>query len=337
MRLKSKPLQAKAGEKLAAVAAARGLSAEELEDRIAPDLGLDDTGSLVLDFGPRQFTLRFDEALQPIVLDAQGLRLKDLPKPLASDDAALAAEASARFKQLKKDAKATASLQVQRLERAMVAQRRWRAPEFRLFYLQHPLMRHLAARLVWGVYNEADELSTAFRIAEDFSLADAHDEAYELPDDARVGIAHALALPAALRTALGQVLGDYEIVQPFKQLSRETFTLGADEADGASLTRFARKVVATDSLLGLVQRGWRATVGDNAHVHELSKPLGPELWVELSLAPGWTSDAPLDEPTQTLPELRLCGSGSSPTWRQLPPTVLSELLREFELMPPVKA
>lgn len=35
----------------------------ELEDRLAPDLGLDDNGSLLLDFGPRQFTVSFDETL----------------------------------------------------------------------------------------------------------------------------------------------------------------------------------------------------------------------------------------------------------------------------------
>jgi len=337
MRLKSKPLQAKAGEKLAAVAAARGLSAEELEDRIAPDLGLDESGSLTLDFGPRQFTLRFDESLQPIVLDAQGLRLKDMPKPLQSDDEALAAEASTRFKQLKKDAKATATLQLQRLERAMVTQRRWRAQQFRLFYLQHPLMRHLAARLVWGVYTEAGVLSTAFRIAEDLSLADAQDQAYALPDEALVGIAHPLELPPALRTAFGQVFGDYEILQPFKQLSRETYALSAEEAEGASLTRFARKQVATGSALGLMQRDWRTNVGDNAHVDALSKPLAPDLWVELQLEPGWSSFAPLDEPTQRLPELRLGASDAHPAWTQLPPIVLSELLRELELLAPLKA
>ncbi len=53
----------------------------ELEDRLAPDLGLDDNGSLLLDFGPRQFTVSFDETLKPFVRDASGSRLKDLPKP----------------------------------------------------------------------------------------------------------------------------------------------------------------------------------------------------------------------------------------------------------------
>lgn len=51
----------------------------ELEDRLAPDLGLDDNGSLLLDFGPRQFTVSFDETLKPFVRDVSGSRLKTCP------------------------------------------------------------------------------------------------------------------------------------------------------------------------------------------------------------------------------------------------------------------
>ncbi|STM38261.1 WGR domain-containing protein [Escherichia coli] len=37
-------------------------------------------------FGPRQFTVSFDETLKPFVRDVSGSRLKDLPKPNKSDD-----------------------------------------------------------------------------------------------------------------------------------------------------------------------------------------------------------------------------------------------------------
>lgn len=58
----------------------------ELEDRLVPDLGLDDSGSLPLDFGPRQFTIGFDETLKSFVRGTSGSRLKDLPKLNRSDD-----------------------------------------------------------------------------------------------------------------------------------------------------------------------------------------------------------------------------------------------------------
>jgi hypothetical protein len=40
-----------------------------------------------LDFGPRRFHVGFDAQLRPLVRDADGRVLKDLPKPLKSDDA----------------------------------------------------------------------------------------------------------------------------------------------------------------------------------------------------------------------------------------------------------
>ncbi len=60
-----------------------------------------DNGSLLLDFGPRQFTVSFDETLKPFVRDASGSRLKDLPKPNKSDDESQANNAVNRYKLLK--------------------------------------------------------------------------------------------------------------------------------------------------------------------------------------------------------------------------------------------
>ncbi|MBK7053132.1 MAG: DUF4132 domain-containing protein [Rhodoferax sp.] len=155
-KLKYKPLQQKAREKIQELADARGFTTEELADRLVPRLGLDETSALVLDFGPRQFTIAFDETLKPIVKNAEGVRLKDLPKPNQSDNSTLASEATDRFKKIKKDAKAIASLQLLRLESAMVLRRRWSAADFHTVLLGHPVMRHLAACLVWGVYDSEE-------------------------------------------------------------------------------------------------------------------------------------------------------------------------------------
>ncbi|WP_374436643.1 DUF4132 domain-containing protein [Inhella sp.] len=341
-KVKFKGLQEKAKEKIAAVAELRGFTPEQLADRLVPELGLDDDGRLPLDFGPRQFFVHFDEALKPFVKDAQGLRLKDLPKPTKSDDAALAEAATERFKQVKKDAKAVAALQLLRLEMAMVAQRRWPVAEFTLFFLQHPLMRHLAARLVWGVYGADGNLSTAFRIAEDWSLADAEDNLFELPADAQIGIAHPLELPASLTQAFGQVFADYEILQPFKQLGRETFALPPAEAQTSELKRFAAKVVATGSVMGLVNRGWeRGQAQDAGWIGWFSKALGEEWEAELQLEPGTYVGDLSTEPKQRFPALTLRRRGSwgadgQVAFAQLHPVALSELLRDLELMAPLK-
>lgn len=118
-KIKFKALQEHARDKINMVAENRGLTMAELEDRLAPDLGLDAHGSLTLDFGSRQFTVGFDETLKPVVRDANGKVLKDLPKPNQSDDKTLATDAVNLFKQLKKDVRAIASQQIARLEQAM--------------------------------------------------------------------------------------------------------------------------------------------------------------------------------------------------------------------------
>ena len=377
-KAKNKPLQLRAQEKIQRVAETRGLTAPELADRLVPDLGLDDHGLLRLDFGPRAFTVAFDEALKPFVRDAAGVRLKDLPKPLKSDDAALAAAATARYKQLKKDAKAVASLQVMRLELAMVERRRWSAAEFGLFFLDHPLMRHLAARLVWGVYGEEGKdgepgherehgahgadgadgadgphaadggdgvkrgqgpLIAAFRVAEDFTLADAGDAAFTLPPDARVGIAHVLELPPALRAAFGQLFADYEILQPFRQLDRETHVLTEAERAATQIARYAGKLVATGSVKGLLNRGWERG-REGQWVGWFSRPVGNGLEAHIELDPGLDVTGFDDEPTQRIPALTLREAGTRDDAGRVPfarlhPVTASELLRDADLLAPI--
>jgi predicted DNA-binding WGR domain protein len=341
-KVKFKALQDRAKEKISAVADARGFTAAELADRLVPDLGLDEQGALVLDFGPRRFHVGFDETLKPFVKDEQGVRLKDLPKPNRSDDAALAEAATDRFKQLKKDAKAIATLQVMRLEMSMVERRRWSAQDFKLFFLGHPLMRHLAARVVWGVYDAQGAFASAFRVAEDWTLADAEDTQTELDEGSTVGIAHVLEMPQALQAAFGQIFADYEILQPFKQLGRETYTLTDAELRDSEIKRFENKVVATGSVMGLVNRGWeRGQAQDAGWVGWFAKQVGDGLEVQFELDPGTVVGDVSFEPKQRIPRIVLRKRG---TWdkdgrvsfEQLAPILASEVLRDAELLAPFK-
>src|SRR5262249_13388562 len=95
-------LKAKATEMMEAIAHDRGLSRAELEDRVVPDCGLDESGSRVFDFGPRRFRFALGPEMKPRVRDEAGKLKDDLPKPGGKDDAALAATAVAAWKQLKK-------------------------------------------------------------------------------------------------------------------------------------------------------------------------------------------------------------------------------------------
>jgi Domain of unknown function (DUF4132) len=204
------------------------------------------------------------------------------------------------------------------------------------------LMRHLAARLSWGVYADDGAFQTAFRVAEDWTLADAEDNATTLPDDASVGIAHVLEVPKPLLDAFGQVFADYEILQPFKQLGRETYALTDAERKSSRITRYEHKLVATGSVMGLINRGWeRGLAQDAGWVGGFSKRVGENLEVELELDPGTIVGDLTFEPKQKLPGITLRRAG---TWdqdgllnfEQLHPIVASEVLRDVELLAPFK-
>lgn len=275
-KLKFKALQERAKEKIADIAESRELTVAELEDRLAPDLGLDDNGSLLLDFGPRQFTVSFDETLKPFVRDVSGSRLKDLPKPNKSDDESQANDAVNRYKLLKKDARTVAAQQVARLESAMCLRRRWSPENFQLFLVEHPLVRHLTRRLIWGVYSTENELLACFRVAEDNSYSTADDDLFTLPEgDISVGIPHVLEISPTDAAAFGQLFADYELLPPFRQLDRNSYALTETERNASELTRWAGRKCPSGRVMGLANKGWmRGEPQDGGWIGWMIKPLG---------------------------------------------------------------
>ncbi len=334
-KAKSRPLQDKARKKIEEIAAERGLTAEELADRLVPDLGLDAAGTLRLDFGPRAFCVGFDEILKPFVRDADGRRLSDLPKPGAGDDPEAAKSAHEIWKALKKDAKTLAAQQILRLELAMCSRRRWEPALFRMFFVEHPLLQHLVRRLVWSAWDADLHLLGTFRVEEDSRFADPEDEAWELPAGASVGLVHRLDLTDELAARWGTIFGDYKILQPFHQLGRDVWTIQDAERESPTLHRLEGEV-ATVRLLGLVsRRGWRRE-GVDGFVCELTKPLPGGAEALLRIEPGYRLGIDLaEEPEQTVEPLTLsarAGSGEEGDLRfgDLDPVTFSELVRDLE-------
>ncbi|HVH34782.1 MAG TPA: DUF4132 domain-containing protein [Tahibacter sp.] len=323
------------------IADARGLAPEELADRSVPDLGLDEAGALTLDFGPRQFRVRFNGLLEPELRDAAGRVLKSLPKPNGADDAVAAKAAGELFKDLKKQVKSLSGLQLKRLEAAMCAQRRWSGEDFDRLLRRHPLLRHPVQRLVWGAFGADDALLATFRVVEDLSLADAQDAPTTLPEAARIGIVHPLRLPSSALSGFGQIFADYEILQPFEQLARKTYLLEPAQRDGSELPGWHGRRVTVASLLGLEQRGWRREVGDGGMISGLIKPLDDGLSAFLDITPlgdGWFVAQPAD--AKLVHEIARAGIGRSrqeavaarPTFEALGEITVSELQRDLDLM-----
>ncbi|EGR9211835.1 WGR and DUF4132 domain-containing protein [Escherichia coli] len=333
-KIKFKALQEHAREKINIVAENRGLTMAELEDRLAPDLGLDSSGSLILDFGPRKFTVGFDETLKPVVCDANGKVLKDLPKPNQSDDKTLATDAVNLFKQLKKDVRAIASQQITRLEQAMCQRRRWTAEQFRLFLVEHPLVRHLTRRLLWGVYTEENTLIACFRVAEDSTYSDAQDQLFTLPAG-NIGIPHVLEIPPESAAAFRQIYVDYELLPPFQQLERGSYHLADNERNVHELSRWNGRLCQAGHIVGLERRGWqRLEESGSVYAMRKSTPYGA---LELETEPfsliygetGYSDLLPVESVKITAPYDRY-GKQSSPTFSVLDNITASELINDIE-------
>ncbi|RKS76915.1 uncharacterized protein DUF4132 [Actinomadura pelletieri DSM 43383] len=298
-RVKFTGLKTRAQEKISELAAELGLSAEQLADRLVPDFGLDASGTLTLDYGPRRFVIGFDELLRPTIADADGTPRKSLPKPGAKDDPELAPAAYERFTSLKKDVRTVAADRLARFETAMITTRHWPVAEFREFLVAHPLTGHLVRRLVWLA-----EDGPAFRVAEDGTFADAADDTVTLPETARVAVAHPVHLGDETK-AWSRVFADYEILQPFDQLARPVHALTDKERETGRLTRFEGRSVPIGDILGLVRRGWERGGPMDAGIEWwISRHVAPDLHLVVTYDYGITIGAPDEMRDQTFKDVR---------------------------------
>lgn len=328
-RARHQGIQDAAARLIVRVAEERGLTHEELEDRLVPDLGLDSDGSLTLDFGPRSFRVGFDGRLEPFVLSRDGQRLAELPKAGRTDDKPKAKAAAATWKALKADARKVGSSQALRLELAMGSRRRWSPGVFSTVLAPHPLLRHMLRRLVWGTYAADGALTGCFRVCEDGSFADVAGRGIDLPAATRIGLPHRLDLGAELTARWSAVLGSSQILQPFPQLGRTIWTPRAEEQSQTVLHRWGELTLPASRLLGLESRGWkRGRPGNSGIVSTMEKAL-PEGRAELSFEPGWY----VGDPAEVHGRLALTWRAPRPRpFGEMPAVAFSELLLDLEAL-----
>jgi predicted DNA-binding WGR domain protein len=253
-KLKFKGLKEKAQAMMEGIAESRGFTREQLADRIVPDCGLDERGSRIFDFGPRQFRFVLGPEMKPLVRDAAGKARPDLPGPNSSDDRDKAEAAVAEWKLLKKTLREALKIQADRLEDAMITGRRWIPEEFSALLIKHPLMVNIARQLVFAVFDETGKITQSFRITDDQTLADQNDDPIALSSIGQIGVAHPAHLDDATKEAWGQVLSDYEIIPPFQQLGRTIFRPEPEDVEKTEITRYRGPKAPGIVMYGMLER-----------------------------------------------------------------------------------
>lgn len=281
-------------------ASRRKMSLDELEDRLVPSCGLDEQGTRVFEYGKTSYRLLIDGELSTQVRAESGKRLRSLPREgLSGDDPVKVREAQAQYRQLQNEVGSMLEVQRARLERALSSGRDWSVSDWTELLREHPLMRHLTRRLVWGQYDTDGQLARSFRVDEENLLTDEHDDAIELAQAQRIRVVHPADLSESSRGAWGELFSDYELIPPFAQLARPVMSVHADDAGGKTLHRFPARAVELGPLHGTLNRlGWiKGDPDDHVKVRFFAKRFDRAgIWAVLALDPGFDVAGLGDEP-----------------------------------------
>lgn len=255
-RFRFRQVKAAAAGALSSAAEQLGITREELEDRIVPNLGFDGQMERVFDYGTRKFRVSLTPALALEIRDDKGKKLKNLPAPGKQDIPETAGASYDAWKLLKKQLKTVIADQTLRLEQALGLGRRWPTAKWQALFVKNPVMHQFATGLIWGVY-ENGALQTTFRYMEDGSFNTVEEEEYTLPEKGMISLVHPVELSGELLSQWKEQLSDYEVVQPVEQLDRPVYTVTEEEKKATELSRFGGLVLNGLSLSGkLLNMGW---------------------------------------------------------------------------------
>ncbi|OFE41193.1 MolR family transcriptional regulator, partial [Bacillus anthracis] len=264
-KYKHKQVRNAAKEALSLAAKTRGITEEELEDQLVPDLGFNKRGEKTIDYGSRAFTAYLTPNLKIELKTEEGKRIKSLPKPNAKDHVEKAEEAKVELSSIKKQLRSIISMQTQRLETALSLNRYWSQHTWKSLFVENPIMQQFAISLIWGEYKEG-KLVAMFRYMEDGTFNTIDEEEHELTPDTVIGLIHPLELSEEERELWKEQLEDYEVIQPFPQIVREVFLVAEDEK--VTVERFGGIQINGRSLFGKITKyGWNRGSVEDAGVY----------------------------------------------------------------------
>lgn len=281
---KYRQIKTAAGLALEDTADTLGITQAELEDRIVPSLGFDESFQRTFDYGTRVFHVYLTPNLELTVFNGANKKLKRLPPPGKRDHKEMANEAYTEYKQLKKQLKAIVFNQKIRLEQALILKRFWTAEAWKALFVKNPIMHSFAIGLIWGIY-ENSVLQDTFRYMEDGSFNAKDGEELILPKDAQIGLVHPIELKSNDLAVWKEQLLDYAIVQPIEQIERPVYRITEEEAEAKQLTWFKGKTLNSRILSErLLSMGWyRGTVLDAGIYRTFCRKEGP-IGVEIAFS-----------------------------------------------------
>jgi hypothetical protein len=294
------------------------ISPYELEEYIVPDYGLDQQGILRVPVGELTgvYSLQ-DSGKSALSLEKNGESLRSAP---AAHRAALK-----EFKKLAREIDDTLSASSMRLERSFLRQHPWSFNHWKIFYLDHPLIRILTTRLIWK-FNTNGQLATGYYL--DGHIIDYKGKPVVVDADTQVTLWHPMNEPVKTVKAWRSFLLEHHIEQPFEQVNRKTYTPTRDElADGFYSSRFACQVLNRQKFKHVIaERGWTLR---HKTLHNWS-------YVPHIALAGWDIRVNFfadrkEEDTVVTDLLNFYREGEPLPLCEVPPVIFSEMIRDVSL------
>lgn len=216
-RYRTASVQEKARGLVTQIAQRNGWSADELADRTIPTAGMDETGTLLLEYGDRNFTAKLDAQQKLVLFNPEGKEIKALPAARKTDDEDKIKESKKLLTSSKKELKQVIELQTARLYEAMCAERLWTTSDWQEYIQTHPIMRGLIEKLVWMEVND-DKVINVFRPSDDGCLLNIDDDEVTLSANSFIKLAHAALISEEESNGWIAHFKDYKVKFLFSQM-----------------------------------------------------------------------------------------------------------------------
>jgi len=248
MRVKYDVAQRLIEKALSEAAVRNNVSRADLEAMSVPSFGLDAGGVRRESFDGCETSLAIIDGSATLTWSRDGKPLKSVPASVKSEHGPALAELKKAYKELD----IALSTQRLRLERQLLSNSTCQFDRWKAWYLEHPVMSTLAARLIW----EIDGHAAMWRQGE---LVDWAGHPVAAAPESAVRLWHPIRSDVQTVLSWRCWLEDHGIRQPFKQAHREVYLLtDAERQTSTYSNRFAAHIVRQHQFAALCrERGWQ--------------------------------------------------------------------------------
>lgn len=315
-----------------------GISPEEIEEISIPDFGLKD-GKKAISFVDHQLVVELVGAGKTKMtwIKPDGTIQKTPPAFLKQNSKLkqLFAKTKDEIKKIQK----YSSAQKNRIDRSFIFDRTWTYDSFEKYYLGHGLVSTIAKKLIWTIKNGADVRHAIYK---DDIWVTLDNGVVEVDSFTKVSIWHPIFDTTDNVISWRNKLEELQWQQPLKQAYREIYILTDAEINTKTYSnRMAAHLLKQHQFKSLTGvRNWKYQLmgayddGRDNEIAQLSLPswgLVAEYWINEVTMDGAYNDAGIWDYVATDQVKFVDTNGESKNLLDIPPIVLSEVLRDADL------